>query len=659
MKKPRIIEGPLYFARHAPSKAEVRAQIEEGFRAAAIERGQIDKEERIVPIIFATEAPVMRYFGRERLICSPDACRVQRMNGKAPLLSEHDRSKQIGVIVPNSVEFGADRKARCKVRFAKHGQLAEEEWNNLIDDIRGTFSVGYVVHRLILREEDDKEGDLYDAVDWEPLENSLVSVPADPDCIIDGRAETSDKHTVLVQAETEKTSIALTSMRTRNYFSRFLESDKGGGSGAGDNSNKDKEQQRQAQELEAQRKQVIEDARKAETERVRELGHLGAKYGISEKAVEYITGAKSVQEFKDYIMDNDIRPLSKRSQDPGNGANPLLTNTGTRQAPLARTMGEVLAFSDEYKAFAEGGRSKRSHTFAFPVTSARATLTTSEIPTQSVSIDRIPGIIPDLQQRLTVADLIAPGTTSSSKILYMREVSYTNAATTVAEGGQKPEATFNLEETESPVRKIAVTARISDEMLADYNYIQSFIDSRLRFMVEEREEAQLLSGDGNSPNLTGILNTVGIQTQAKSTDSIADAVHKGITKVRVTGRSEPTGIVMHPNDWERHALTKDANGQYMSGGPTYAPYGNGMYSSTERMWGMPVVPTTAITEGTALLGAFRTQAQIFRRTGITVESTNSNEDDFEKNLVSFRVEERLALCIYRPSAFATVTGLNA
>lgn len=316
--------------------------------------------------------------------------------------------------------------------------------------------------------------------------------------------------------------------------------------------------------------------------------------------------------------------------------------------------------SEQFRAFVTGPRVGGQRAgFEFPIESFRATLTTSEVPSGKVSVQTLPGVTLIPQERLTIADLCLPGTTTSSKISYLQEQSYTNAATTVAEGATKPEATFELEEVDSPVKKIAVTAKISDEMLQDYDYIRTYVDGRLRFMVEEREEAQLLSGNGTNPNLTGFLATSGVQTQAKGSDSAADAIHKAITKARVIGKAEPSAGVMHPYDWERIALTKDANGQYLAGGPFYAPYGNGAYNSVPRIWGLPLVITTAISEGTGLIGAFSSQAQVFRRTGITVETTNSNEDDFKKNLVAIRAEERLALCVYRPAAFVQITGLNA
>ncbi len=271
--------------------------------------------------------------------------------------------------------------------------------------------------------------------------------------------------------------------------------------------------------------------------------------------------------------------------------------------------------------------------------------------------DRPPGIVLLEQQRLTVADLLAEGTTSANTIRYMREDTYTNAATTVAEGATKPEASFDTSEADAPVRKIAVTAKVTDELYDDFPAMQSYIDGRLRFMVGTTEESQLLNGDGNSPNLRGILQTSGIQTQAKGADTNLDAIHKAITKVRSVGFFEPDAIVMHPTDYQLIRLAKDSNQQYYGGGPFMGQYGQNGYPGLIGPWGLRAVVTTAMTAGTALVGNFKLGAMLFRRMGVTVQMTNSNEDDFKRNLIAIRCEERLAIAVWRPKAFSTITGI--
>jgi len=137
-----------------------------------------------------------------------------------------------------------------------------------------------------------------------------------------------------------------------------------------------------------------------------------------------------------------------------------------------------------------------------------------------------------------------------------------------------------------------------------------------------------------------------------------DAFLDAINKIRTVGQFEPDGIVLHPNDFNTFRKLKDGNGQYYGGGPfAYGPYGNGGVLMQPPIWGLPVVVTTAIAEGTALVGAFKLGAQIFDREGLRVESTNTDGEDWRYNRVAVRLEERLALAVYRPLAFCEVTGI--
>lgn len=332
---------------------------------------------------------------------------------------------------------------------------------------------------------------------------------------------------------------------------------------------------------------------------------------------------------------------------------------GREEAEAAiKSLGDAVASSDEVKSWRPGVQGQRV-VVEVPVwpSDLKATVTTTGL----TGYQRVPGIVELEQQRLTVADLLGSAQTSMPTIRYWRENTFANAATTVAEGGLKPEASFDIVETDAPVRKIAVVSKMSDEFVSDYPTLQSYINSRLIFMVGTTEEAQLLNGAGTGTTITGILNTSGIQTQAvgtiSATNTVLDNIMKAITKVRSTGFFEPDGLVIHPTDYQILRLAKDGQNQYYGGGPFYAPYGNGMVAMQPSPWGLRTVVTTAIAAGTALVGAFALGATVFRRQGITVDIANQNENDFLYNRVAVRVEERLALAVWRPLAFCKVTGI--
>jgi HK97 family phage major capsid protein len=260
-------------------------------------------------------------------------------------------------------------------------------------------------------------------------------------------------------------------------------------------------------------------------------------------------------------------------------------------------------------------------------------------------------------QRLTIADLLPSGQMSGGSLIYPVETTFTNAAATVAEGAAKPASTLAISNVTENLHKIAHTIKISDETLQDALAIRSYVDGRMVLGVQIKEEQQLYSGDGSGTNLTGIVNRSSKQTdQAKGTDAAVDAIFKQITNIRALSFLEPDGIVMHPTDWMNLRLTTDSNNQYYAGGPFTGAYGNGQ-PVVDSLWGLRVVVTTAATQGTALVGAFAQSAQLFRKGGLTVEATNSNEDDFLNNLVAIRAEERILLAVYYPKGFGLVTGL--
>lgn len=248
-----------------------------------------------------------------------------------------------------------------------------------------------------------------------------------------------------------------------------------------------------------------------------------------------------------------------------------------------------------------------------------------------------------------VTDLVPATTTSQSAVVYMEETTFTNAAAEALEAGTYAEAALALTEQSSTVRKIAVFLPLTDEQLEDEPQVQGYVNNRLPFMLRQRLDSQILVGNGTAPNLRGFLNIVGIQTQAKGADPSPDAVYKAMVKVRVTGRAMPNGIVYHPTNWQDIRLLRTADGIYIWGNPSDA--------GPERIWGLAVAQSDAITLGTALVGDFATYSELASRRGIDVQVSNSHSTFFIEGKQAMRADVRVALVVYRPTAFCTVTGL--
>lgn len=248
-----------------------------------------------------------------------------------------------------------------------------------------------------------------------------------------------------------------------------------------------------------------------------------------------------------------------------------------------------------------------------------------------------------------VTEIIPTTTTGQAAVVYMEETTFTNNAAEAAEGSAYGEAAFALTEQSSTVRKIAVFVPVTDEQLEDEPQVRGYLDNRLPFMIRQRLDSQILVGTGVAPNLRGINNVVGIQTQAKGTDPTPDAVYKAMVKVRTIGFAEPSAVIMHPNDWQDIRLLRTADGLYIWGNPSEA--------GPERIWGLTVAQAVAQTENTAVVGDFATFSELAVRRGVDVQVSNSHSTFFTEGKQAVRADLRVALIFYRPAAFCTVTGI--
>ncbi|EGR4105028.1 phage major capsid protein [Vibrio cholerae] len=265
-----------------------------------------------------------------------------------------------------------------------------------------------------------------------------------------------------------------------------------------------------------------------------------------------------------------------------------------------------------------------------------------------VAPDRRAGIIAIPERQMTIRDLIAPGTTTSNMVQYVKETGFTNNAAPVAENTSKPYSDITFAMENASVQTIAHLMKASRQILDDASALASFIDARARYGLMIKEEGQLLYGNGTGANLHGIIpqaSAYAAPTGAEvTTEQRIDRLRLAILQAALA-EYPATGIVLHPTDWATIELLKDNTGKYIIGNPQ-----NG---TTPTLWRLPVVSTQSINQNSFLVGAFNLGAQIFDRMDIEVLVSTENTDDFEKNMVTLRAEERLAFAVYRPEAFVT------
>ncbi|KAB2902131.1 MAG: phage major capsid protein [Burkholderiaceae bacterium] len=308
----------------------------------------------------------------------------------------------------------------------------------------------------------------------------------------------------------------------------------------------------------------------------------------------------------------------------------------------AKSIGAQFIESDSFKAWhAAGGMKTSRDAHAFRV---KAITSDPASAGDGIAPNRLPGVQTLPQRRMTVRNLITPGRTESPVIQYLQETGFVNNAATVAENVKKPESSITYDLKNANVVTIAHFIKATKQILDDFAQLQSQIDGRLRYGLELAEEGQLLNGSGVGNNLLGI--------RTGATAYLAPIVVAGATRIDILrlallqaelAEYPSTGIVLHPSDWAAIELLKDSTGAYI--------FANPQSLAQPGLWGRPVVPTPAQAQDEFLVGAFQLGAQVFDREEANVVIATQNEDDFVKNMITIRGEERLAMALYRPEAF--------
>ena len=245
---------------------------------------------------------------------------------------------------------------------------------------------------------------------------------------------------------------------------------------------------------------------------------------------------------------------------------------------------------------------------------------------------------------LVIRDLFGAETISGSTLVYLVEGAIQGAPAVTAEGAEKPQIHF-ADPTPKTVSlaKIACHIKESDEYIDDYPFLASAINGRLLYELGLVEQNKLV---------TDLLATSGIQTgsitAAATYLDVADAILQAAMDVQDGSGFAADAIALNPADWFKLRTLKLTTNEYFGGGPFGA-------QNVPNLWGIPVCVTTAIAANKFVVGAFKTCGSVVSKGGISVEATNTNEDDFVKNLMTIRAEERLALAVRRPAGFKVLT----
>lgn len=234
---------------------------------------------------------------------------------------------------------------------------------------------------------------------------------------------------------------------------------------------------------------------------------------------------------------------------------------------------------------------------------------------------------------------------------YLQHTGNASAAAIVAEGTQKPDIGMQLVGKTVSAVKLAALASVSMEALQDFSSFLNFVPAELTRAIIDAETDEILNGSGTAPHLRGILHTSGLLTRDIGTDTPLDAIQRAFDDIRVgSSFGTPDLVVLHPSTWSYLRRQKNTLGSYL-----LAP--DPSTGQVESIWGVNVVVTTKLAQGTAVVLDSEKAVQGWTRMGLTVEMNRYDTASWNYNLVSFRCEQRFAVGVTRPTAINVVTGL--
>jgi HK97 family phage major capsid protein len=296
------------------------------------------------------------------------------------------------------------------------------------------------------------------------------------------------------------------------------------------------------------------------------------------------------------------------------------------------TAGQELVKSDMFDRFVNGDMQRMRIELKNTVLSD----STTAFPLQK------PGVIQGDFQPLTVRQVLPSIGVSTNMVNALREETWNNSARFVTQATAKPESDITFEQYNVPIETVAHWIKVSNQLLADAPAIAAYIDTRARDGLAQEVDRQLLNGNGATPNLSGLTNSGNFTAySAVSDDLLVDAINRAKYQLWAIGRT-PDTVIVNPADWGAMERTREGSGtgMYLYGMP-------GTFAGVSP-FGVRVVLSANMAPGKFLIGQLNGSAVVYNRQGATVELGYVN-DDFTKNLLTIRVEERLGLGVERPT----------
>lgn len=312
--------------------------------------------------------------------------------------------------------------------------------------------------------------------------------------------------------------------------------------------------------------------------------------------------------------------------------------------------GSRFVSSNEFKAFKSALRDRNTSVRLELSASPETTQASNSATRTSLAQPYEAGIVTDPRQVLAIESLFGKINIDVNAYQYIKYGFTTTLTATgpavVSEGSAKPESNYSGIIKTGTIKTLAHWTKMTEQMIADNGNIVTFINDDMQYQLNKVIDAQIVNGTGSgqleglsaSGNYTDYITGAGIDTG----DTVIDLILKVKTKMEAANIRN-ISLLLNPVDWCKVLCSKNVNKDYLIPGIVDIPQ--------QRIWGVPVILSGSVTSGKFHMGNFYEGGKIFERQGVTVEMARSG-DDFEKNLMTLRVERRMDFAVVQPKALA-------
>lgn len=341
-------------------------------------------------------------------------------------------------------------------------------------------------------------------------------------------------------------------------------------------------------------------------------------------------------------VDGEVKAEVKQLAEDFAKINAEITTIGQKMAEgykaeekvSVKSAGEEFIGSEQFKSFLSAN--SRNAVIRMEVKNTVTSTGNTVFPMQK------PGVIAGDFAPLTIRQVLPSMAVSSNMVNALRESSWTNDAAGVAQAGAKPESDIEFAPYNVAIETVAHWIKVSNQLLADAPAISAYINTRLRDGLAQKIDSQLLLGNGTSPQLSGLTDSGNFTAYtATAGDLLTDAINRAKYQLWAIGNA-PDTVIVNPADWGAMERTREGagTGAYLYGMP-------GTFAAANP-FGVRVVMSNNMPAGKFLIGNLNGSTMVYNREGSTIEMGYVN-DDFTKNLVTIRAEERLGLGVDRPT----------